>query len=93
MKYKIHNGVIQVEICGETFLVSTCEARDKCPYFTALNESSSFIWKLIEEEKNTDEMCSEIQREYDISESEAGQSLQMFLNDLERQHFITKEAD
>lgn len=92
MKYTIRNGVIREMICGQNILISTLEARKICPYLTQLNESSVFIWKMLEEGINTEQMTEKIIQEYDISEKEAQKGLELFLSNMEEQHFIIKES-
>ena len=92
MKYIVQKGVVRETICGQSLLISTKEAREYCPYLTQLNESSVFIWKMLEKGKSTDEMIQEIMHIYGITENEADEGLTEFLNVMEGNHFITKEV-
>ena len=93
MRYKITKGVVYEEICGQGLLISTREAREICPYLTELNESSSFIWKFLQEEKDSDSIIEEIIKEYGILKEEADTALNAFLEQMEKQRFITREAE
>ena len=93
MKYRIRDGIVMEEICGVVLLISTVEARKSCPYLTELNESSIYVWNLIKEGKNTDEMAEEISEKYQISVNDAKEVLTGFLTDLENQNFIEKEGN
>lgn len=92
MKYRKQPGIVMETICGQSLLIATIEAREYCPYLTKLDESSAFIWKMIEDGRTTDEMVSEIVREYGISKEEAEHALMAFLNGMEENHFIIKEV-
>ena len=92
MKYIVQKGVVRETICGQSLLISTKEAREYCPYLTQLNESSVFIWKMLEKGKSTDEMIQEIMHIYGITENDADEGLTEFLNVMESNHFITKEV-
>lgn len=92
MKYRIQKGLVMEEICGVALLISTVEAREKCPYLTELNESSLFVWNMISDGKNTDEMVKDISEEYHLSMNDAEEILSGFLNNLENQNFIEKEC-
>ena len=90
MKYKLQEGIVKEVICGQTVLIATKEAREHCPYLTQLNDSSAYIWDLLELGRSTEEMLADIVRDYQISEAEAREALIALVNDLEAQNFITK---
>ena len=92
MKYSIQNGVVREVICGQNILISTKEARKTCPYLTQLNEASVFVWKMLEDGKDTEDMKAEIVQEYQVSIEEAEEAMMEFLNGMEEQHFIVKEG-
>ena len=46
--YRRRPGVELLEICGESLLVATREARGLCPFVTQLNASASQLWKLFD---------------------------------------------
>ena len=91
MKYRIQHGVVLETICGVPILISTVEARKTCPYLTQLNDSSVFIWKMLKEGNNTEEMSKEIVKEYHISDTEAEEALMLFLHGMAEQGFILEE--
>lgn len=91
MKYRIQEGLVMEEIFGTVLLISTVEARKKCPYLTELNEASIFVWNLIRNGKDTDEMAEEVSNEYQMPVDDAKDLLVRFLADLESQNFIEKE--
>ncbi len=92
MKYRIQNGVVRETICGESLLISTKEARERCPYLTQLDESSAFIWSMIEEGTDSQDMINRIIQKYDVDEKEAEEGLMSFLDAMEERHYIIREA-
>ena len=93
MKYKIHKGVIYEEICGQGLLISALEAREACPYLTQLNESSSFIWKRLMEDKTLPSITEEIVKEYGITKKEAEEALNSFLQQMHQQNYLIEEDE
>ena len=47
-RYETRPGVVLTNICGEYMLLAAKAAREYCPYMTQLNESSAFLWRLLE---------------------------------------------
>jgi hypothetical protein len=47
--YKRRPGVVLVEICGESMLIATGDARDHCPYVTQVNQAAARWWTLLDE--------------------------------------------
>lgn len=88
----MQKGVVRETICGENLLISTKEAREHCPYLTQLNESSAFIWAMIESGRESEDMISAIMQKYEVSKEEAHKGLNDFLSAMEKQNFIIKEA-
>ena len=92
MIYRIQNGVVRETICGESLLISTKEAREHCPYLTQLDESSAFIWSLLEKRTDSKDMIEQIMQRYEVTEAEAAEGLMGFLNAMEEKHFIIREV-
>lgn len=92
MKYRKQAGIIMETICGQSLLIATAEARKYCPYLTQLDESSAFIWRMIEDGCTTEEMIPRIIDEYGISEKEAEGGLTAFLDGMEKNKFIIREV-
>lgn len=88
VKHKITNGVTGVNICGETLLVATGDARGRVPYARTINETASFLWNLLEKGADDDEMTSALMREYEIDSSTADQAVTSFIEMLKKSHYI-----
>ena len=91
MQYTIQDGLVLETVCGVSLLVATMEARHVCPYLTQLNEASAFVWSLLLEEKDTEEMLDIVTREYGTDRTEASETLHGLLDELEKQHYINRK--
>lgn len=90
MNYNIRNGLVRERVCGHELLIATAEARKHCPYLTELNEASAFIWHMLEDGADTEQMRESIVKEYEIPAAQAEETLRAFLADMEQKGYITK---
>lgn len=73
-RYKTRPGVVLTSICGEHILVAAKAAREYCPYVTNINETSAFLWKILQNGADINELMKAVLDEYevnDISSAEA----------------------
>lgn len=82
MKYKICPGIIHESICGEELLLATAEARGKAPMVRWLNESSVYLWRLIENGESESEIIAHVVKDYGIKHDEASVITKSFLAEL-----------
>lgn len=79
---KINKEVVYREILGEHILIPVgATFAEKSGLFN-MSELGAFIWKLINESKNEDEILSAILEEYDVEKEVAKNDLEEFLSKL-----------
>ena len=94
MGYKIREGVVFETICGQHRLIATMEARKHCPIVSALNESSAFVWRLLEEGLNENEMSRKIMDAFpDMEKTELIKLLEDFLFQLKKEGYLLSDQD
>ena len=92
MRYKVREGVVLETICGQYRLIATLEARKHCPIVSALNESSAFVWELLEEGLDDADIEDRIMQEYpDIDRGNARRVLDTFVSSLQKEGYIIPE--
>lgn len=74
----IKQELVYREILGEHILIPVSGASDKNGLFV-MTELGAFIWNLIKDEKNQDEILKCILDEYDVEEETAKNDLEEFL--------------
>ena len=59
-------------------------------FYYSLNETGSFLWKLLEREGGASEedLCEELCQAFDVEEDRAGEDISEFLKDLVEQSLI-----
>lgn len=93
MKYKTRPGVILIQICGEYLLISGAEARKYCPYSAQINETSAFLWKLLEQGASEKDMIQAIKEEYDTAELDVEAVVKEYLNHLSEKNYLVPEGE
>lgn len=91
-KYVVQNGIWLIEIQGIYLLAADREGRKFCPYLRQLNEVGVFVWKDLEKEKSTDEICSHIRQEFEVPESvDIGKDVISFLELLKECNYVIEK--
>ncbi len=89
-RYRTRPGVVLTEIAGEYLLVSVKALLDTCPYLTQLNESSAFLWRLLEDGADPDELAAAVAAEYELDNpEEAMEDIRGFLQEMTEMNYIT----
>ena len=86
--YKIRQGAVLTEINGGYYLIAAKEARRKCPYITAINETGAYIWKELEKGKTEKEIEQKIRQEYRTAEEVSG-VIREYIKTLKRNGYIS----
>ena len=90
-QYKTRPGVVLTQICGEYLLVAAKAARSECPYYSFLNESSAFVWRLLEQGADLAALESAVSEEYEMGDpAEVRQILLRLLEELEKNHYLLR---
>lgn len=91
-RIRINPGIVSLEVHGCHLLVSDKEARKKCAFVRQISETGAFVWNLLEEGKDIEEILSLFNEEYDIPNSaNFEKDIADYLNLLEEQNYIIEE--
>lgn len=73
-RFKQHHKAVYTELDGEVALFQS----DTCDYLV-LNDTGSVIWRALESRPTLDELCMQLQQEYDVTPEECTASTQAWL--------------
>lgn len=90
-RYRLREGVVLENVCGERLLIATFSARGKCPYILELNEESEFIWKGLMEGLDEEDIAVRAAAEFEVSREEALEGVTGFFAFLEQNGYLTEE--
>ncbi len=65
---KIREGFILRDVAGKTFVVATGELSKSFKGMITLNETGKFIWKLLENGAEKEEIVEAIMKDYDVQD-------------------------
>ena len=85
---KIKEGFILRKIGDQTIVVAIGEASTSFHGMIHLNDTGSFLWKQLEEEKTKEELIQALTQEYEVSRDQAQQGVEKFLNSLRKANCI-----
>lgn len=92
--YHTRNGVVLTSICGEYVLVAANAIRDKVPKFAQLNESSAFLWRLLESGADEAALEKAVMEEYEIEDpAEARSAIEAFIMQMAKSGYLLKEGE
>ncbi|WP_346863891.1 PqqD family protein [uncultured Draconibacterium sp.] len=86
--YKKDENIISRNIAGKTVLIPIQKTKENHQDIYHLNEVSSFIWELINNENSVWDLLKRVENEFSIDNKTAKIDLVDFLNDLESLKFI-----
>lgn len=84
----IKKDLIKREIAGDTILVPVGKTVLDSNGLFVLNELGAFIWDLLPQAENGEDICRAILAEYDVSAEEAARDVEEFLNMLRKMEII-----
>lgn len=76
---KIKNGFVLSKIGNDTVAVATGELSREFSSVIMLNDTSVFLWKLLERDTTREKMIAEVLRAYDAAESEVEEDVDDFI--------------
>lgn len=82
MKYKIRDGIILKNICGEWLLIAVGEAAEHCLYVRHINETMAWYWQLIEKGLDTEQIVNTALEKYDVPEETIHNDVFALMNQL-----------
>ncbi len=92
MKYHLRKGVVLACICGEYRLIASLHARQYCPVVAEINGDSAYIWKMIEQGLNTDEIVERTSADYEIDKRQAQTQIKGLLDQLQKHGYLIPEV-
>ena len=88
--YKVNDNFELRSIAGENMLVPTGTADFEPGTLLMLNETGSWIWNLLKEEKSAEEILSAAKKEFTDEDGTMESSINEFLNEMAEQGLITR---
>lgn len=89
--FKLREGVIPVQVCGETILVAGREVRGECPYTLHLGEVSAYCFSLMTKGLGTAEMAENVSAHYGMDTESAEAKVTEFINMLNTYDYFAPE--
>lgn len=85
---KIQYEFIKRDIAGETFLVPLGDSAAKFKGIIAINEVASFVWDLLQDGKNEEEIVQAVFAEFEAPEEEIRKDVSDFLGELREMEIL-----
>ncbi len=79
---KIKNGFVIKEIAGSHIVVPLGSQVVDFGSIVKLNETGAFLWNMLQEEKEKNELLSALLNEYDVNEEKASLDIDSFISKL-----------
>ena len=87
-RYKVNENMVLVDICGTGALVATKAGRQECPYVIPFNDVAVSFWKLMEQEKDFEEIVRTVTAEYEVDENLVRRDLSNFIQGLAERNCV-----
>ena len=85
---KIKNGFVVREIAGQSVVVALGEASKSFNGIIKLNETGCFIWKILAEGAEKEDIVSKLLEEYDVDEQTASRDVDTFISSLKENNIL-----
>ena len=85
---EIKKELVKREIAGDVILVPVGKTVYETNGLFVLNELGAFIWDLLEDASDAEEICRAVLENYEVSEEEARNDVREFLAKLEEMHIL-----
>ena len=93
-RYRTRPGVVLTSICGEYVLVAAKAVRDTVPAYAQLNDSSAFLWRLLEAGSEEEPLEKAVMEEYEIEDPAAARSaIESFIAQMLDSGYLLREGD
>lgn len=79
---KLKQEFVLREIAGDYVLIPVMKQEDEFKGIISLNETGVYIWKKLEENKDTDEIIKDMLDDYEVSLEQAQNNVNEFLSNL-----------
>ena len=84
---KLKNGFVLREVAGQTVVLPAGGGLD-LNMMISLNDTGKFLWKLLEEESELNDLVSALLKEYDVDEKTAEDAVEKFITTLNKYEFL-----
>ena len=84
---KLKEGFILREVAGEYIVVPSGDTLDLSMMIT-LNETGKFLWELLENGAEAEDLVSALLKEYDVSEQDARTHVEAFIAQIKENDFF-----
>ena len=84
----IKKELIKRQIAGDTVLVPVGKSVYDANGLFIMNDAADFIWDLLPQAQNEEQLCQAVLAEYDVSEETARQDVAEFLNRLRQMDIL-----
>lgn len=85
---KLKEGFVLREVAGQTVVLPAGGDLDLNMMIT-LNDTGKFLWMLLENETNEDNLVSALLKEYDVDKQTAQSAVSGFISNLNKHAFLT----
>ncbi len=90
---KIKQGLRLRNIAGEYVAISTGKEFINYSTTVIMNETSAFLWKLLEKGCSKEELINELTKEYEVNAEEASRDIDSFLNELHNSKYLEESNE
>lgn len=93
-RYHTRTGVVLTSICGEYVLVAARALLGTVPRFSQLNESSAFLWRLMESGADEEELKTAVMEEYEIEDpAQVRSAIEAFIGQMLECGYLLMEGE
>lgn len=85
---RVKEGFILRKIGDQSIVVAVGEASKSFHGMLHLNDTGSFLWEQLTEEKTEEELIQALLQEYEVNREQAQQGVEKFLNSLKKANCI-----
>ena len=90
MKYRLRDGIVLAEVCGQPMLVATGEALKYSRYMSLVNEDAAFYLELLKKPCSPEELALAGGGEFGADYEKILPIVEQFLASSERKGFLTR---
>ena len=91
MKYSINPDVVLVTVLDESMFVYVNSSQGSIESMRSTNETGAYLWSLLEQGMEIEDIVANVTRDYEISRDEAESVCMAFIRSLIEAGYITTE--
>lgn len=85
---KIKDGYILREVAGNSIVIAVGQEAINFNALITINETGSFLWKQLAEDKSREELLAAVLEEYEVDEAQALKDIDQFLEKLQKENLL-----